>query len=528
MADKNPVVESGELVRPSDIATALEKIRRTAEETDEQRERQAAGQAAPRVKTTLANLIILSANSPRGVQRTALDSLLTELCITHPSRFFLIEFCDGEISSAEEKQYYNGVRSFVSSRCVLAHSGSHVCSEEVHLSVKNEGVNLIPGLVRSLLVPDVEVALLVLDGGASPNSAENKKSASPVRDGRSELLDGLRATVNAVIYDSSLLGPLNLELPMLLGLEADSYYPGCSISLMETPKVKDLNYRRARRWRELIAEGFDNERLTAEDSVISDVLLTCTTLGTSEKSGSWRPSNDSLLIAGWISQCLGWKLAKDAVSSSANRVKVNMTTSGKTGTITFEPGSQKTNGLGAVEIFVHSKDTSGASQTRSLKIKRSDCGENAEVSFHDETTKKGQADQCDFFVRSVPFAQMGLRDLVMRGIQPQRGDDGFEDALSFDPYDDYAWSHLIDFITFDLVNPWYCDQFSPVFWEQDEGKIYSGIHDWHLPKSIKKDEKAWNITVCYPKDFSAVPMPPEAKSQCGCIRDNIPPVEPPK
>lgn len=71
-------------------------------------------------------------------------------------------------------------------------------------------------------------------------------------------------------------------------------------------------------------------------------------------------------------------------------------------------------------------------------------------------------------------------------------------------------------------------QFSPVFWEKDEGKIYSGIHDWQLPESIKKDEKAWNITVCYPKDFSAVPLPPEAKSQCGCIRDNIPPVEPPK
>lgn len=68
--------------------------------------------------------------------------------------------------------------------------------------------------------------------------------------------------------------------------------------------------------------------------------------------------------------------------------------------------------------------------------------------------------------------------------------------------------------------------FSPIFWEKDDGKVYSGVHDWRLPETIKKDETAWNITVCYPADFAAVPMPPEANTQCGCVRDNIPPVEP--
>lgn len=68
--------------------------------------------------------------------------------------------------------------------------------------------------------------------------------------------------------------------------------------------------------------------------------------------------------------------------------------------------------------------------------------------------------------------------------------------------------------------------FSPFFWEKDEGKKFSGLHDWRLPEKIKENETAWNITVCYPGDFAAVPIPPEAGNQCGCVRDNIPPVEP--
>lgn len=70
--------------------------------------------------------------------------------------------------------------------------------------------------------------------------------------------------------------------------------------------------------------------------------------------------------------------------------------------------------------------------------------------------------------------------------------------------------------------------FSPVFWEKDDGKVFSGLHDWKLPETIKKGATAWNITVCYPADFAAVPLSPEADSHCGCDRENIPPVEPPK
>ena len=68
--------------------------------------------------------------------------------------------------------------------------------------------------------------------------------------------------------------------------------------------------------------------------------------------------------------------------------------------------------------------------------------------------------------------------------------------------------------------------FNPVFWESDTGKTYAARHSWSLPLTITKDESAWNITVCYPKDFSEVPMPPEAGNNCKCVTDNIPPIKP--
>ncbi|KTD21355.1 hypothetical protein [Legionella londiniensis] len=69
-------------------------------------------------------------------------------------------------------------------------------------------------------------------------------------------------------------------------------------------------------------------------------------------------------------------------------------------------------------------------------------------------------------------------------------------------------------------------QYSPVFWEKERGKAYFAKKYWVLPKKIDKEERAWNITVCYPEQFSEVPLPPEAVSKCKCDLDTIPPIPP--
>lgn len=72
----------------------------------------------------------------------------------------------------------------------------------------------------------------------------------------------------------------------------------------------------------------------------------------------------------------------------------------------------------------------------------------------------------------------------------------------------------------------YLASFSPVIWQKDAGKTYHALQYWSLPATISSGETAWNIPVCYARDFAEVPLPPDASGQCQCNFSNIPPVPP--
>jgi hypothetical protein len=72
----------------------------------------------------------------------------------------------------------------------------------------------------------------------------------------------------------------------------------------------------------------------------------------------------------------------------------------------------------------------------------------------------------------------------------------------------------------------YHAQFTPVIWESEKGKVYSAKEFWSLPEEIKPGDKAWNVSVCYPKNFAEVPMPPEATNHCTCDFTSIPVIGP--
>ncbi len=74
----------------------------------------------------------------------------------------------------------------------------------------------------------------------------------------------------------------------------------------------------------------------------------------------------------------------------------------------------------------------------------------------------------------------------------------------------------------------YIARFSPVFWEKDVGKTYPALNFWSLPNEIHPGDSAWNISVCYPKDFALVPMPPQATGNCKCDFASIPIIPPKK
>lgn len=65
-------------------------------------------------------------------------------------------------------------------------------------------------------------------------------------------------------------------------------------------------------------------------------------------------------------------------------------------------------------------------------------------------------------------------------------------------------------------------KFSPIFWESDKGKTFKGKRTWTLPVHMEKGDTAWNITVCYPEQFTAIPLPPTAGSNCACDTKAIP------
>ena len=74
----------------------------------------------------------------------------------------------------------------------------------------------------------------------------------------------------------------------------------------------------------------------------------------------------------------------------------------------------------------------------------------------------------------------------------------------------------------------YVARYTPVFWQSDIGKTYDAQHSWSLPDEVNPGDMAWNVSVCFPADFSLVPMPPQATNNCKCDFAGIPVLRPGK
>ncbi|KTD48178.1 periplasmic protein [Legionella quinlivanii] len=70
--------------------------------------------------------------------------------------------------------------------------------------------------------------------------------------------------------------------------------------------------------------------------------------------------------------------------------------------------------------------------------------------------------------------------------------------------------------------------FTPTIWEGDEGKVYKALRFWFLPAAPAPDQTAWDVSICYSKDFAEVPLPPQATGACTCNMKAPPPIAPMK
>lgn len=65
-------------------------------------------------------------------------------------------------------------------------------------------------------------------------------------------------------------------------------------------------------------------------------------------------------------------------------------------------------------------------------------------------------------------------------------------------------------------------QFSPTIWTQDKNKKYSGVRFWAMPETAPQPGTIWGIDICYPTQFSDLPLPKTTISDCSCNFEAIP------
>jgi hypothetical protein len=64
-------------------------------------------------------------------------------------------------------------------------------------------------------------------------------------------------------------------------------------------------------------------------------------------------------------------------------------------------------------------------------------------------------------------------------------------------------------------------QFSPVVWESDKAKKYRAVRFWAMPLTEPQEGAVWSIEICYPTQFSDVPLPKSDQADCHCDFSSI-------
>lgn len=59
-------------------------------------------------------------------------------------------------------------------------------------------------------------------------------------------------------------------------------------------------------------------------------------------------------------------------------------------------------------------------------------------------------------------------------------------------------------------------KFDPPIWQDQKGVSYKAKQVWDVPRTFPEDTERWTITVCFPNDFIAVPIPPKIQLPCLC------------
>ncbi|MEK7348043.1 MAG: glucose-6-phosphate dehydrogenase assembly protein OpcA [Candidatus Eisenbacteria bacterium] len=225
-------------------------------------------------RAALANVIV----PLDAATHAPLDPVLVELTRRHPSRLFRLERAAGRpavavaVAAAPTPATAPSLLARVTALCHMRPGGGGlVCSEQIVLVSTPAAEPLLPSAVASLLVGDLPVILLRLDGDREPESWGT-----------------LEAIADVVLEDSATRDDA-----------ASMAAVWTRIAARGSSRSRDLAWTRLAPWRELLAEVFDQPDASRAIAGLRDVVLHYG--GAAPPAGAW-------LLAGWIASRLGWTL----------------------------------------------------------------------------------------------------------------------------------------------------------------------------------------------------------------------------
>ena len=404
-------------VAPGEIAQQLLAVR---ERVSLKQTKGADGHRKGDARVTLDNLVLLNRVSDHCVSAEQIDRVIEEICFAHPSRIFVLDYIANDEASSSNSAELKDLVARVGSRCMQAANGERVCSEEVYLKVPASGVAVVPNLITSLLVPDVQSTLVLM---SDPLSFSERPKYY-------EFSDSLAAISDLVIYDSSLFKVFDRSYDRVAELRDLDPAPGFS-----ERRIRDLNWGRIERWKALIAESFEAELIERSASSIREIR--CET--ECNRFGSF--SAESLLLLGWCLAKLG--LHCETTDKGAEGVQLSLLEQNEN-QLRFRLQSEAPSKLkflqdNSLEITLVRAGQSGnrcAANCTSrlsflmnnsagdfeLTLKRDTNRSLCELSTNMSAESSGENTSCDLNLRTAPFRTPELSELLSARAADQRRD----------------------------------------------------------------------------------------------------------
>jgi glucose-6-phosphate dehydrogenase assembly protein OpcA len=222
------------------------------------------GRRQPPIRSSVMNLVVYV---PRAEDAALVTDALAALTERHPSRTICVVADAGAPTSSLDAS--------VTTRCSAADSG-RLCWEQIHITAHGATAAHVPGVVIPLVRPDLPTYLWWM--GDVPCEAE--------------LFRRMVDLCDRLIVDS---GVFARPIDGLTQLAAHQQRAAGDRG------VGDVHWVRLTPWRNLTAQFFDAEELRPYASCIDRVHLSYT-----HDELTHGGLGQALLLAGWLSSCLGW------------------------------------------------------------------------------------------------------------------------------------------------------------------------------------------------------------------------------